>query len=274
MTVGPAVAASVLVLLSAALAVWPSGRAARRVRGVAGAEASSRGGGGAAGLTSWWVLGIPPTVGALIGVAAGIASGIVAAVWISRARRRAAERRAAADEALLRRALAVMVAEMSVGAPMVSACRAAAEEVGVGPDESGRGVAGELGRIAAHVELGGELDAVQPAVPGMARICEAWSTSVRHGLPMAALLEAVRRDLAQRREFLARTEASLAGPRATAMVLAGLPLLGIGLGQLMGAHPLGVLFGSPLGGILLVVGVALAAAGVLWADAIVAKVLR
>ena len=91
---------------------------------------------------------------------------------------------------------------------------------------------------------------------------------------MVALLESLRTDLVQRKDFAARTDAGLAGPRATAMVLAGLPLLGLGLGQLMGAAPLAVLLGTPLGSILLVLGVGLAAAGVLWADAIVAKAKR
>ena len=97
---------------------------------------------------------------------------------------------------------------------------------------------------------------------------------MRNGVPTASLLEALRRDLVQRAEFVARTEAGLAGPRATAMVLAGLPVLGLGLGELMGAHPVGVLLGSPFGSILLVLGVVLAAVGVVWSDAIVDKVLR
>lgn len=258
---------AVIVCSALALLVWPSGEAARRMRRVAGdAPEAAR-----LRLPGWAAVVAVPALALTVGPAAAVAAGIVAAVWIRRVRARSAQRVAVADEAELRRALAVMVAEMSVGSPMVGACRAAADELG---GAGGSRVAGELARIAAHVELGGELDGLPPGIPGSGRIFQAWSTSVRHGLPMAALLEAVRRDLAQRRDFTARTEASLAGPRATAMVLAGLPLLGIGLGQLMGAHPIGVLLNSAPGGILLVVGVALAAAGVLWADAIVAKVLR
>ncbi|MGB3772354.1 MAG: type ii secretion system integral membrane subunit, partial [Rhodococcus sp. (in: high G+C Gram-positive bacteria)] len=44
------------------------------------------------------------------------------------------------------------------------------------------------------------------------------------------------------------------------------------LGQAMGASPIAVLTGGGVGGVLLVVGVALACAGLLWTDAIVAKV--
>ncbi|EUA85128.1 type II secretion system protein F [Mycobacteroides abscessus subsp. abscessus] len=68
--------------------------------------------------------------------------------------------------------------------------------------------------------------------------------------------------------------AGLAGPRATAVVLTGLPVAGIGLGQMIGARPLSVLCAGGVGGALLVVGVTLACAGLLWADAITGKALR
>ena len=61
-------------------------------------------------------------------------------------------------------------------------------------------------------------------------------------------------------------------PRATASVLAGLPVLGIALGQATGANPVGVLTGGGLGGILLIVGTAFIVAGLCWSDRIVEKV--
>ncbi len=75
-----------------------------------------------------------------------------------------------------------------------------------------------------------------------------------------------------RNRFRQRTEAGLAGARATATVLAGLPVLGIGLGELMGAAPLQVLFGGGAGGVMLVVGTGLVALGLLWTDKITSKV--
>ena len=54
--------------------------------------------------------------------------------------------------------------------------------------------------------------------------------------------------------FAGTVRAQLAGPRATAAVLTTLPVLGIGLGELIGAGPLGVLRGGPLGQGLLVAG--------------------
>lgn len=262
-------AMTVAALTCAALALlaWPSSTAVRRVQALSGEP--GRGGPRLRG-QALAVVAVP-VIGALAGPGAGIAAAIVAVTGLSR-RRRARERSAAqARDTELCRALSVIAAEMSVGAPMVAACRAAADELG---EESG--LARELRRIAARVELGGDLDpeSVPPGHPGLRRLSDAWSISVRHGLPMVALIESLRRDLVQRREFIARTDAGLAGPRATALVLAGLPALGLGLGQLMGAGPIAVLLGTSLGSVLLVVGVALAAAGVRWADAIVARVTR
>ena len=59
--------------------------------------------------------------------------------------------------------------------------------------------------------------------------------------------------------------------RTTAVVLAGLPLLGIGLGQLIGADPVEFLLSGGLGGWLLVAGVMLACCGLMWSDAITGR---
>ncbi|MFT3660347.1 MAG: type II secretion system F family protein [Gordonia sp. (in: high G+C Gram-positive bacteria)] len=260
--------AAASVLGAVALLVWPSHDAARRLRRLTGDAAA-----GAVRLP------VGPTVAAgvalttaTVGIGPGIAAGIVAALVLARRRRSRARSTVVTHSEALIRALSVMSAELSVGAPMVGACRAAAQEVAGRHPE----VAAELGRIAARVELGGEVGSatIDDTVPGLRRVGDAWSISVRNGLPMAALLEALRRDLVQRREFGERTEAGMAGPRATATVLAGLPVLGLGLGEMMGAGPVGVLLGSSFGSILLVIGTGLAAAGMLWSDAIVAKVLR
>ena len=99
-----------------------------------------------------------------------------------------------------------------------------------------------------------------------------WAIAETRGLALAELLGAVRVDLLGRQRFRQRTEAGLAGARATAAVLAGLPLLGVGLGQLMGASPLSVLFGGGLGGVMLVTGSILLCVGLLWTDRIVRAV--
>jgi tight adherence protein B len=56
----------------------------------------------------------------------------------------------------------------------------------------------------------------------------------------------------------------MAGPRASGTVLAVLPLLGVLLGEGMGAHPVHVLLATPIGQTLLALGTTLIATGLYW----------
>ncbi|WP_244945770.1 type II secretion system F family protein [Gordonia zhaorongruii] len=217
----------------------------------------------------WWVLLLPVPALLAVGPAAAVAMAMIAGTVI--ALRRRAARRADAEyrRAEVRRALSVMIAEVSVGAPVVAACRSAAEELArAGPSETGA----ELSRMAAHAELGGEPEVgVAGGESGLERLSAAWASSASRGLPVIDQLQLLRADLTARAEHSSRTRAGLAGPRATAMVLALLPLLGIGLGQAMGAHPITVLLSPGVGGVLLVLGTGLAVAGVWWTTWITEK---
>ena len=103
------------------------------------------------------------------------------------------------------------------------------------------------------------------------RVAVVWSLAERHGIPLADLLAGVHDDIRWRVRFGAGVRAELAGPRATAGVLTALPALGVGLGQLMGADPIGVLRGGVLGQALLVVGVGLIGAGRAWTEQILRR---
>ncbi|HEX3260852.1 MAG TPA: secretion system protein, partial [Pseudonocardia sp.] len=105
----------------------------------------------------------------------------------------------------------------------------------------------------------------------LARTAAAWSLAERHGVPLADVLAGVHDDIRWRVRFGASVQATLAGPRATAGVLTALPGLGVALGQLLGADPIGVLRGGPLGQVLLVVGLGLVAAGRAWTDQILRR---
>ncbi len=96
------------------------------------------------------------------------------------------------------------------------------------------------------------------------RVAVCWQLAADHGLPMAMLVQAAYRDITHRQRFADRVDAGFSGARATAVVLACLPVLGILLGQLVGAQPLRFLLGS--GGWVLAVGVALQCAGIAWSD--------
>ena len=212
------------------------------------------------------------------GVAAAIAALLVVAMagWRIRRSARAAQSDRARDDLLT--ALSLMIAELSVGSPPARACAVAAQQVaaravGVGSSEVGAA----LGAMAGRAELGGSvvLDS-EVEVAGdesWRRIALAWSTSDVLGLPLADLLESVRADLLARKAFAERTRAGLAGARATASVLAGLPLLGIALGQGTGARPVQTLLGGGIGGVLLVLGTGLGVLGAVWSERITDKAL-
>lgn len=167
--------------------------------------------------------------------------------------------------------LEILIGELRVGAHPSSACEAAALECS--------GVAAHTFAVAAaRSRLGGSaaagISGEQSVVAAeFARIAIAWRVAEKHGLALAELLDAARSDLLGRMRFRSRTESALAGARATGAVLAGLPLLGLVLGQLMGASPVRVLLGGGFGGALLIAGTVFACAGLLWTDAITGRVV-
>src|SRR5699024_5809890 len=83
------------------------------------------------------------------------------------------------------------------------------------------------------------------------------------------VVDGLRADVAARRERAVRVDATLAGPRATAVILTALPALGALLGSGFGADPLAVLRGGPVGGVLCLVGAGFLCAGLAWTDRIV-----
>jgi tight adherence protein B len=90
-------------------------------------------------------------------------------------------------------------------------------------------------------------------------------------LAIATLMRTAHREFVERDRFESRFTAAMAGARTTALVLAGLPVLGVGLGQLVDADPVHFLLSGGLGGALLVVGTSLACAGLLWSDHITSR---
>ena len=68
--------------------------------------------------------------------------------------------------------------------------------------------------------------------------------------------------------------AALSAPRSTARLLAVLPLLGVGLGTVLGADPVHVLTRTPLGLGCLAAGLALDGAGLALTDRLVARAYR
>ena len=89
------------------------------------------------------------------------------------------------------------------------------------------------------------------------------------GAPLATSLERAAEHAEERIDALLGRQSALAAPRATGRILSWLPLLGLGLGVLMGSDPVGVLTGSILGALTGLFGLGLALAGRRWTAALV-----
>lgn len=193
-------------------------------------------------------------------------------LWMRR-RRRAQVAHRAAESAALQGALEVLVGELRVGAHPVAAFGVAGEEVDGVVKASLRAVAARA-RLGADVAAGLRSAARNSSLPmHWERLAVCWQLAQDHGLAIATLMQTAQRDIVERHRFSVRVDAGMTGARTTAAVLAGLPLLGVGLGELIGAEPVRFLVSGGAGGWLLIIGVTLACAGLLWSDRITAQVL-
>lgn len=207
-----------------------------------------------------------------LGLGATLAATVLAATAVLRLRRGRADRARESETAHLLDALEMVVAELRVGAHPGAAAETAAAEAR-GEAAAAFAVAAGRSRLGGHAADGLHRPG-SPVAAELARVASAWRIAEQHGLALAELLTAARGDLRSRQRFRTGTTAALAGARATATVLAALPVLGIGLGHLMGAAPLHVLLGSGAGTVLLPLGAAFVGAGLLWTDGITRAVLR
>lgn len=258
---------AVLVLAGAGLGQWPDGAVSRRLRS---RGESSNGGcrsilgsrlrkalpvvAGLATLGVYDLLGLPGASGCLL---LGLA---VHSHYVRHLRMKSsfeAGRR-------LAEGMRALVLELRAGTHPAAAAEAAAADTDVA-------TATALCAVAAAQRLGGDPEAVAVAQPGagsdaVARLGHAWTMAQRHGLPLAEVLAAVQRDVAGRVRFATEVHAGMAGVRASAAVLAALPVVGLTFGTLLGARPLHVLAGTAPGQLLLLAGCVLLACGLLWSS--------
>jgi tight adherence protein B len=252
------------LLLSLALLVFP-GSPRRRLTPATPARRRVRiGASGAGCMTACAAVAaavlLPPTT--------VLAVAVVGATASLRYRRHRRMRRARDEGQTLETALDVLVGELRVGSHPVHACWVAADETVGAVAVSLRAVAARA-RLGADVTAGLRAAARSSALPAYwDRLAVCWQLASDHGLAIATLMRAAQRDIAERQRFSGRVVSGMAGARATAAILAGLPVLGVLLGQLIGARPLNFLLSGHAGGWLLVVGSTLACGGLLWSDRI------
>lgn len=102
------------------------------------------------------------------------------------------------------------------------------------------------------------------AEEALGAVAAAWEVCERTGAPAAQLLHRLAAALRDEADAQDAREAALAAPRATARVLLALPALGLLLGHAVGADPLLVLGGTPLGRLAGLTGALLALVGWWW----------
>ncbi len=218
----------------------------------------------------WWA----PAAGlvlALLGasvlpVVAGVAGvPVLRRIRLARAARRERERRADAVIALC----AALAGEVRAGRQPGEALLYAARESG--------GLGEAQAAVLAAARFGGDVlgalaaAARQPGAEGLRGLAACWLVAVDQGAGLAAGLDRLEAALRAERDQRADLRAQLAGSRATAVMLAGLPALGLLLGTAMGADPLHVLLHTGAGLGCLLVGGVLEAAGLWWALGIVRR---
>ncbi|MDG4665241.1 type II secretion system F family protein [Mycobacterium sp. 236(2023)] len=204
---------------------------------------------------------------------AAAALALLLATLLLRRRLTQRRRRRTEEGTSLQEVLDVLVGELRVGAHPVAA-------IGIAAQETGGRVARSLETVGARALLGADVAVglrsegrSSPSPGHWDRLAVCWHLAQKHGLAVATLMHAAQRDIAERERFRGRVDAGMAGARATAAILAGLPLLGVLLGHAIGAQPLRFLLSGGAGGWLLVVGTALVCCGLLWSDRITSKVL-
>lgn len=124
------------------------------------------------------------------------------------------------------------------------------------------GLAAELraGAITPAPALSAGTDRIDQLVGAATRLAE------RTGAPLADLLERIEADTRAMDRGQAAAAAQAAGARATAWLLAGLPVGGIALGYAIGTDPLDVLLHTTIGAACAIGAVLLQVAGLAWAD--------
>jgi tight adherence protein B len=220
----------------------------------------------AAGSLPW-----QPLVAAAAGLAGlvtgGVALGLVlaagSAVAAQAARARAAATAARSERRAAVEACGVLRGELRAGRTPAEALQSAA-------DAATGGFRSRLAAAASATRLGGDVGHALSTGPATsvsdvaAALAACWRVCAGAGSGLAAAVERLEEALRADEEARRAVEQELAGPRATAGLLALLPLAGIALAAALGAHPLRVLLETRVGNICLVGGVALDLAGLAW----------
>lgn len=157
---------------------------------------------------------------------------------------------------------------LRVGAIPAVALQTAAEEFAV-LSEAG----------AAQQAAGDVVGALRKAAAGegregLADLAAAWEVAALTGASLSESIDAVATELGRREEAADTVRVEMAATRTAGLVLACLPLVGIGAAYTLQSQPIDFLLGNLAGNVLLFVAAALVASGLLWTDHLAARASR
>ncbi len=157
-----------------------------------------------------------------------------------------------------------LAAELMAGRPPAAALRRVGADVDDDVLRSGLApvlVAASSGAdIAAALSVASEL----PGCFALRWLASAVRVAEATGASLALVVDRVASSARAEADHRREVASSLAAPRATARLLAVLPVVGLLMGEALGAHPVGVLLGTPPGLGCLAAGLALELAGLRW----------
>ncbi|MEV6411703.1 type II secretion system F family protein [Kribbella sp. NPDC051718] len=193
-------------------------------------------------------------------VVTALTIGVVALVVASQRTRSAKARMATARRATVIEACDVLSAELTAGRPPAAALEGAAT---VCPDLQ---VASAAAKLGGDVPSLLELIAETPGAEGLRALAAAWRVADESGAAFAVITERLADSLRADESIRHQILTGMAGPRATARLLAVLPLFGTALGYALGANPLAFLTQTPPGWLCLALGLTLSTLGLHWTN--------
>jgi tight adherence protein B len=172
-----------------------------------------------------------------------------------------ARRRTAADQAAVLEVCDLLAADLAAGRPPEAALSSAAERWP------------PLGEVVDALRLGADVPDAMRRVASERRgaadlqwVAGAWQVSQHSGHGLAAALERTARGLRGRRRTRRLVDSELASARATARLVACLPLAVLLMGSGAGSDPWSFLLGTPAGWACAAVGTGLVGAGLWWIE--------